>query len=287
MIKAIATDLDGTALAPGAVLTDHTRSVLRRCMAQGIRVIICTGRSLTSVRPYHRRIGIDGPVVCFNGGLVASLTPDGQVRAVLAAHYTDPAFISFCVDLARKRGLYFQAYFQHKAEAGQSLGEELLMAEIRNDWSDAYTRHTGIQVIKTDIKEALASAEISGCIKGMFICPAETLEEIRPLLEKALGPKAYLTRSSATFLEVTNAGNSKGTGLEAALQYLGLSREEALAFGDEENDIPLLRAAGMSAAPENAKDEVKAVAGRIIGPCSEEGVAAYLEETVLQKHPAP
>jgi len=62
------------------------------------------------------------------------------------------------------------------------------------------------------------------------------------------------------------------------MERLSLKREEAIAFGDEENDIPMFARAGFSIAPSNAKDAVKAKADLVIGSNVEDGVAAFLEE---------
>jgi hydroxymethylpyrimidine pyrophosphatase-like HAD family hydrolase len=75
---------------------------------------------------------------------------------------------------------------------------------------------------------------------------------------------------------------SKGQGLRFALERRGLKPDEVMAFGDEENDIPMFEAVRFSAAPANAKDTVKTRADLVIGPNTEDGVAAFLEEFFLK-----
>jgi hydroxymethylpyrimidine pyrophosphatase-like HAD family hydrolase len=70
---------------------------------------------------------------------------------------------------------------------------------------------------------------------------------------------------------------SKGQGLRFALERRGLKPDEVMAFGDEENDIPMFEAVRFSAAPANGKDTVKTRADLVIGPNTEDGVAAFLE----------
>jgi hydroxymethylpyrimidine pyrophosphatase-like HAD family hydrolase len=71
---------------------------------------------------------------------------------------------------------------------------------------------------------------------------------------------------------------SKGQGLKAAMKRLSIKSEEVIAFGDEENDLPMFSVAGFSAAPANAKESVKAGADIVIGSNAEDGVAAFLEK---------
>jgi hydroxymethylpyrimidine pyrophosphatase-like HAD family hydrolase len=56
----------------------------------------------------------------------------------------------------------------------------------------------------------------------------------------------------------------------------GFSPEEVIAFGDEENDLPLFTTAGFAVAPANARDAVRAAADFVTGPNTEDGVAAFL-----------
>jgi hydroxymethylpyrimidine pyrophosphatase-like HAD family hydrolase len=63
------------------------------------------------------------------------------------------------------------------------------------------------------------------------------------------------------------------------MEKRGLKPEEIIALGDEENDLPMFSVAGFSVAPANAKDKVKSAASLVIGANTEDGVAAFLEET--------
>ena len=70
-------------------------------------------------------------------------------------------------------------------------------------------------------------------------------------------------------------------GLLGALEHLGIDPEETLAMGDEGSDLPLLRAAGIAVAMENASEIVKAAADFVTASCDEDGVALALEKYIL------
>ena len=72
-IKALAIDLDGTALLPDTSMGEKTTRTLKQLKAQGIQIILCTGRAIESSRPYYTAIGADGPMVFFNGAEVAEV----------------------------------------------------------------------------------------------------------------------------------------------------------------------------------------------------------------------
>jgi Cof subfamily protein (haloacid dehalogenase superfamily) len=267
-IKALAFDLDGTLLAPGAVLTERTRKVLRACMDRGVRVIIATGRSAASADRYRRETGAQGPMICFNGAKVVVM-PGGET---LGLRLLDPQIVDFCVDLSRKTGVYYQAYFVRSPE---QYGE-LLLGEKDGAEAGSYRDHTGIQPVFGDLKAALESADFEGCIKSMFLAEPEVLDRIRPRLEERFGGRVYITKSSPVFLEVLSAGVTKGSGLRIAMDRCGLSPEEVIVFGDEENDLPMFTVAGFAAAPANAAYAVRASADFVTGANTEDGAAVFL-----------
>jgi hydroxymethylpyrimidine pyrophosphatase-like HAD family hydrolase len=115
----------------------------------------------------------------------------------------------------------------------------------------------------------------------MFIAEPPAQEEIRAGIVERFGGAVYIARTYGTFLEVLSPRISKGKGLLQALEHRGLKPEETIAFGDEENDLPMFEAASWAAAPENAKDVVKKAADLVLGSHAEDGVAAFLEETFL------
>jgi hydroxymethylpyrimidine pyrophosphatase-like HAD family hydrolase len=88
----------------------------------------------------------------------------------------------------------------------------------------------------------------------------------------------YVAQTYPTFLEVMNAGVSKGEGLKIAMKYRGLKPEQVIALGDEENDLPMFSVAALSAAPANAKEKVRLAADRVFTSNAEEGAAVFLED---------
>ena len=273
-IKALALDLDGTLLRPDNTLSGRTIAALKSCKDRGLKLLLCTGRSPQASELYRSATGMTGPMVYFNGAEITDM-PDGKpfYPALVGKEVID-----FCADISREQGFYFQAYFPAATEKPWNI----MRSEKQCPETDLYRKHTGTEPVICDIKQALSAPDFSGCIKGMFLTAPENQEGIRARLLERFGSSIYITRTLITFLEVMATGISKGEGLKPALKQLGLSPCQAMAFGDEESDLPLFGIAGVSAAPANAKDRVKEAADIVIGTNAEDGAAEFLERTFLQ-----
>jgi hydroxymethylpyrimidine pyrophosphatase-like HAD family hydrolase len=207
-------------------------------------------------------------MVYYNGAEVVDM-PAGTV---LCATLLDLEVADFCVDLARRRGVFFQVFFPAPpGEAG-----ETLMIEKDGPDAEMYRRHTGIEPVLGDIKKTIARGKAPGCIKGMFIADQAVQDEIRPILAERFGGRIYAARTLAPFLEVMASGASKGAGLRAAMEKRGLAAPDLIALGDEENDLPMFEAAGFSVAPANAREKVREAADVVIGSNADDGAAQYL-----------
>lgn len=109
--------------------------------------------------------------------------------------------------------------------------------------------------------------------------------EARPAVEAALAKAGlaqhlYVT-SAGGIVDMVANGVNKGAALRALVAILGVPMEQTLALGDDENDIPLLQAAGLGVAMGNARDEIKAVADVVTRSNGEDGWAAAIEQYIL------
>jgi Cof subfamily protein (haloacid dehalogenase superfamily) len=271
-IKALAVDLDGTLLGPGSVLSERTIKAIHMCMRAGIKIIITTGRAIEAAEPIRESLGAEGPMIYFNGAVVAEMPGTKIINTTLLSLEA----AEFCVDLSRETGVYYQVYLpasgveKHMPLIAESEGPE--------HERDMYYNHTGVLAELGDLREALRRPGLKGCVKTMFLAEPEVQAMLRPRLAEKLKDSVYIVQTFRNFLEVMDAKVSKGQGLKAAMERLSLKSEEVIAFGDEENDLPMFSVAGFSAAPANAKESVKAGADIVIGSNAEDGVAAFLEK---------
>ena len=267
-IKALALDLDGTLLAPGSVLSDRTVRAVEAAKQRGIKVIIATGRAIESTEPFRAALGLEGPMIYYNGAIIM----DMPGRKILSSTLLDKKAAEFCVDLAGEMGVYYQAFL-----SGDGPGIRLMTAQDLPG-REMYYKHCGLLAELADLKEVLRSPEVKGCVKTMFLTEPEVQVILRPRLEEHFGDSVYIAQTLRNFLEVMNKNVSKGQALKFFMEKSSIKPEELIAIGDDENDIPMFSAAAYSAAPSGAKDSVKAAATMVIGSNAEDGVAKFMEE---------
>ena len=114
----------------------------------------------------------------------------------------------------------------------------------------------------------------------------EKIVQIRPMLAKALGTSASLTRAVPGMLEVLPPGSSKGEGVAVLLDHLQVKTDHVIAFGDGENDMEMLSMVNFGVAVDNAKPMLKEVARALTYSNDDNGVAFALnmlcEQSVRQ-----
>jgi Cof subfamily protein (haloacid dehalogenase superfamily) len=280
-IRAIAIDLDGTTLLPNTTLGERTRICIQKLISRGMQIIISTGRAIEASERFRSAMGAEGPMVFFNGAEVV----DVPSCRVLYTNLISLEVVDYGTDIARDLGVHYQVYMPPgispdtgKEDPGYK--REALLIEEYGAEAEMYYKHTGIVPVVRNLK-SIAALPIKGCIKGMYIADPSLHDEIRGRMKERFGDSISVMQSFPTFLEVINTGVSKGEGLKIAMHHSGLKPEEVIAFGDEENDVPMFSVAGFSGAPENARAKIKKAAGFVYGSNAEEGLAAWLEKTFL------
>jgi Cof subfamily protein (haloacid dehalogenase superfamily) len=240
------------------VLRPRTRDAIERARARGIHVILVTGRMFRSVRPYALEAGLDDPVICYQGAVVA----DGNGRWL--RHEPIP------LELARET-------IAALAEEGYSpnvyVDDELYVA---HDTEEA-RRYSTLNRVEFravgDLLQWLADPPTKLVVVGD---PAE-LDQLERRMKERFGGREHISKSLPYFLEFAQAGVTKGAGLDFLAAHMGFTAEQTIAFGDGENDVELVEWAGYGVAVENAHPRVKAVADWICPPVVDEGVAMVLD----------
>jgi hydroxymethylpyrimidine pyrophosphatase-like HAD family hydrolase len=120
-------------------------------------------------------------------------------------------------------------------------------------------------------------------VKSLFIGHPDVLPVLRDELAPVVCDQGRLVRTHRNYLELVPAAATKGTALRALSAYLEVPLERVVAVGDQENDLEMIRAAGLGVAMSHAPDEVRAAADRVAPGADQGGLLAALGE-LLPEH---
>ena len=221
---------------------------LRSIVAAGVEVIACTGRPFPGALPWVRRLGLEGPIICYQGAQVRM--PGGDV---LLDHGVAHDLAMEVIRFARERDLHIQAY-----------RDDELMVERDRPEAHEYAGHAGMEIhVVGDLDRAMGSTTPKLVIVG----PSATLDALLPDVRRRWAGRLNAATSMPTYLEFTSIESDKATALQFVCARIGVSQPESVAVGDGRNDASMIAWAGLGVAIEGSPPEVQAAADRIIpGP---------------------
>ena len=114
-------------------------------------------------------------------------------------------------------------------------------------------------------------------VKLLAIAEPGVIDDAQARLTRMFPQGVCFAKSKPRYLEIVREGVDKGRAIEALAGALGVAREEVMAFGDGQNDAPMIRWAGLGVAVENAVDECRRAAARIAPKNTADGVAQVVE----------
>jgi len=262
----IVTDLDGTLLNSAHEVPPLTRAAIEAAQAQGVAFTVATGKTFPSTTWLIDQFGITLPVICANGTLIHA--PDGTVL------HEDPSpreLALEAVSVALEYGMPPVVYvgLGRLSSVGDANVEEVV------------AHHDPAPDIAPDILEALSSAYKPYKLILMNQDPAQ-VERFQRLLESRFAGRALVLRSGLTsVVEVLPLGVTKGTALTRLLADLGIAAEHVITFGDNCNDLDMIRLAGVGVAMGHAPGELRAAADYVTTTNDEDGVGLALHKFVL------
>lgn len=263
-IKLVAVDMDDTLLDGTLKVSPRTCDAINKAHEQGVLVTICTGRMFSSALPFAQKLNMKAPIITYNGGMIQSaLTKEMLFHKTIA-----PDVAGEIVALFREKGWYLQSY----------LDDELYVVE-RCEKAKLYERMAGVSAIPVGEKFYSMRHEPT---KMLALAQPHEILEIQEIINKEFAGEIFAATSKSTYLELTHPSVNKGHALGLLAESLNISREEVMAIGDSNNDVPMLEYAGLGVAMGNATDKIKAVAQAVTGHNNAHGVAEAIEKYVLK-----
>lgn len=242
--KAVITDLDRTLLRTDKTLSEYTAKVLRRVKEKDIKIIAATARPKRSVIEYNDTVGFDA-LVCLNGAEI--IFGDTQEERCIPHNVAEKLLKDVC-----------------------ATGEYVISAEISGVLYANAVFPQWESVLYTDFP-LLPKGSIH---KLIFSYSDEALHVIRNALPDSL----YCTVANKQLIQIMNKKATKLNGISKVLNTFKISPEEAIFFGDDNDDLEAIKTCGIGVAVQNAIPEVKAAADVVVDTNENDGVAKFIEQ---------
>jgi Cof subfamily protein (haloacid dehalogenase superfamily) len=262
-IRLVAVDIDDTLITDELFIPEMVKEAIAAARSRGVKVVLATGRMLSSTIPVAQELGLTEPLICYNGALIQGAHDEQPL-----VHHPIPLDLAReIVALGQEEGLHVNVY----------LDGEMYVKEL-NKYSEFYAYFT--KVLGHPVGDLLAFMDRPPT-KLLYVCEPETAERWRLHLKELYRGRLEVFRSKAEYVEFTALGVSKGAALRELAELYGLVPAEVMAIGDSFNDIPMLEYAGIAVAVANAPEIVRSKADYVTLSNEEGGVAEAINRFVL------
>ena len=256
-------DLDGTLLNSDHELSDENCKALQALTDNEILVVLVSGRMHRSILPISEQIGLESPIISYNGGMVKhAITNEVYDHTPVSAEDANE-IVNDCIE----QDLHLNFCWN----------DELYVAE-KNAWSDLYELRTGVPA--TPICDLNLMADKTPT-KLLIIHPAEQLLPLLESFKSKYDEKLYVTQTQPEYIEFMNPKVAKGRALTSLARQCDIPIETVVAFGDSYNDESLLKTAGFGIAMENSVEPIIACADYITSSNDANGVADAIWKLIL------
>lgn len=246
--KILFADLDGTLLNDKKEITPLTLQTLKEWTDKGHKLVLCTGRALDSVKHVRETLGLGDfsnmYLIGYNGGEIYDCSSQTLLNRVALSYEAAKK----CFEIAKKHNIHIQTFSD----------THIITAED-NDELKYYKKAVHTPTIVTDDFMPYLDKEPCKCL-AISLHDQELMKTFSDAISQELSHEVTVMTSTPRFVEMIPATSGKGSGVKWLCNYLNIPLENALAAGDEMNDISMLEAAGISIAMQNGRDYVKEIA---------------------------
>ncbi|HXF33653.1 MAG TPA: Cof-type HAD-IIB family hydrolase [Candidatus Acidoferrales bacterium] len=259
-IDLIALDLDGTLLDSNERISAGNRAAIGRALAEGIRVVLVTGRGVDAPVRISDELGLNLPVICCHGALTKDFRANRTLVHIPVPLQSAKAMVEFAEANELALAVYSEEFFWRIS------GTRIFMDDMTGPaWRETHS-----------LAETLGSAPTFLRFMGTESVAA---------MERKFGdlPLRFIHERWRDFVEcvVLNPNAGKQQALARLCADFQISRDRVLAVGDSHNDVPMLRWAGIGVAMGNADPEVKEACRYVTAPNDKDGVALAIEKFCL------
>ena len=260
----VCSDIDGTLLNKDRELSEATIREVQRISP--IPFVLISSRMPKGMRHLQQQFNnIETPLIAYNGGFVL------QGETILHSTFIDNSVLAATIEKCASTNIHLSLFY----------ADEWYVPAM-DYWAKREEHNTKVTPIVKSYADVLKDwqNEGKGAHKIMCMGDEQEIDVLYKALENEFSNEIMLYRSKNTYIEISHKSISKKTAIELLLQqlYPELSMENVIAFGDNYNDIEMLKSVGLGVVVANANDEVLKIANKVTDTNKNDGVAKVLQE---------
>lgn len=270
--KLIAIDMDGTLLNSKHEVSEENKEALKDAMNKGVKIVISTGRIFVSARYYGRLLGISTPIIACNGAFIKGNINDEEILLHTPINKDDCKKI---IDILEENDINYRYY----DDENFYIRKVDFITDKYREWNEKLELQDRIkfEVIKSPYEIINKNVDIY-----KFVVMEEDdnkLNKIKNIIKE--NSEVEIVSSWINSFDIMNMGVSKGKALEELCKKLNINRNEVIAIGDNENDLSMIKFAGVGVAMGNAEDVIKSQADVVTDSNDNHGVCKIIEKLIL------
>ena len=264
-IRMVALDLDGTLVNDVLTVSPRVQSVIQALVnTTDIRVVVATGRMYSSAKPFAEKLGIHEPIIAYQGALIRSQS--ASTPTLFHQPMEQEIAQSIVAWFAQYPDCFLNVY-----------RDETIYTTPNNTFAREYARLSGIEPEYVDDIAQVVAEDAPSKFLGIFEADSHGM---LAKLANDFGGDIHYCQSRRNFLEMIHRDVSKWTAIRHLADDWGIEPENILTIGDQENDLQMLKHAGVGVAMGNGPEHVKAVAKLHTASITDEGAALILERVL-------
>lgn len=255
----VATDIDGTILPYDGEFHPAVLNCIKKLTNDGIKVVLVTGRMHSSTVPIAEKLGLNTPVISYQGGLIKTMDGETLYQSNLSTEVAKDI-----INWGRQNNVHLNLYIDDKLYVEED--DEIIKHYIKGK----FVNYSVCSFDDLEIKNVnkLLAIDIHD--------PERVTSWVEILKEKY--PQLYIVKSTPYYCEIGSSDAKKSLSVEFLRKYWGLKKEEVLTIGDQNNDIDLVECGGIGIAMGNGTEELKACADYITDTCENDGFVKAIEK---------
>ena len=264
MKKIISLDIDGTLYTSDKKISAETKAALLRAQEKGCILVLASGRPTAGLVPIAQQLSMEkfhGMLLAYNGGVVIDLTTGEKI------------YSNIIPNALAKKLLRHLENFNVNPIVDDGATIFTTDPESFQVPYESSSNHLKIQTV-ANVHDAVDFSPA----KVLIAAPAEILSADTEKIAAPFKGELDFVLSAPFYLEATPKGVNKADALKTACETLKIPAADIIAFGDAQNDIPMLKLAGTAVAMGNACDELKKIASFVTDTNDRDGIARALEK---------